>query len=254
MKRLPFMVVILFLASTLLGACAPKAPLKITVATDATFPPFESVNLDSKQVVGLDIDIMKAIADRANFEITWANASYESLLAGMAKCQYDAAISAIPITVELKQQMYFSDTYYAAGQVIVVKKGNTRINGRDTLANMTVGAQQKTSSATEIGNIPGVKFRPYFSFELAFNDLIFGTIDAVVADKPMAMSYVGKPANNLKLVGDEFAVEEFGIAVCNKKDELLKPINDALASLKGNGTLAKLIDKWVVKGGDQAAP
>jgi len=67
----------------------------------------------------------------------------------------------------------------------------------------------------------------------------------VVADKLLALSYVTVKPNNLKVAGDEFAAEQYGIAICNQRTDLLKKINDGLANVKADGTLGKLQRKWL---------
>lgn len=131
--------------------------------------------------------------------------------------------------------------------MVTVKSGNTTITGQDQLAGMTVGVQSKTTGETEVAKIQGAKMKSYPTFDLAFKDLTAGLIDAVVADKVTALAYVTLSPNSLKIVGSEFGMESYGIAVCNTKPDLLKKLNDALAALKADGTLASLNDKWLSK-------
>ena len=127
-----------------LGACAPKAtetpgypaageptsaptaypaaaPQTIRVATDATWPPFEIVDEATKEIVGYDIDLFNAIAEKANLKIEFINTPFDSVLSGMGTCQFDAAISAMTITEERQKSFDFSDPYINAGQVVVVQ-------------------------------------------------------------------------------------------------------------------------------------
>jgi polar amino acid transport system substrate-binding protein len=244
MKRLPIVIVVLWLAGMFLAACANKTPpVKVRFGTDATYPPFETVV--NKQITGFDIELMKAIAAKANLEVEFVNNGYPQVLAGMAECQFDGAISAIAVTDKLAEQMSFSDVYFSIGQVVVVKQGNITILGRDSLAGMTVGAQKGTTSASELEQINGVKARIYASPDLVFQDLINGLIDAVIADKMVALSFANQPSNQLKIVGDEFAIENYAIAICNQKPDLLKQVNDGLKAVKANGALTKLVKKWL---------
>ena len=218
---------------------------KLLVGTDATFPPFESLDVSKRKIVGLDVDLMNAIAARAGLQVEMVGTRYGAILEEIAQCQLSAGISAIPITDELKKQMLFSDPYFTNGQVVVVKKGNISITGRDTLDGMSVGAQKGTTSVDEVAQIPGVQPVSYPTAEFAFRDLAEGLIDAVVADKLLALSYVGVKANNLKIVGDEFSAESYGIAICNQQTDLLKKINAGLAAVKADGTLSKIQKKWL---------
>jgi len=246
LKKLPAIIITLLLTGSILAACSPAAtPLTVKVVTDASFPPFEDVDLNNRQIIGFDIELMKAVAVKANLEVTFENLGYDKLLTAMGSCQYDAAISAIPITDELKQKMLFSDPYYTVGQVVVVKTGNSAVSSKEQLAGLVVGAQKNTSSAAEVAKIAGATLKLYASVDLAYKDLIYGVIDAVVSDKPMALSYANTQANNLKIVGDEFAAENFGVAICSQKPDLLKRINDALAGAKNDGTINRLAQKWI---------
>ncbi|UCE97919.1 MAG: transporter substrate-binding domain-containing protein, partial [Dehalococcoidia bacterium] len=86
----------IFLIGVLLISILPscgKETLKVRIATDATWPPFEYVDEATMDIVGFDIDLIKAIADEAGLDIEIINVAWDPLLAGMAQCQYDAAIS-----------------------------------------------------------------------------------------------------------------------------------------------------------------
>ena len=154
-----------------LAGCSGKSG-KIQVATDATWPPFEMVDESSKEIVGFDIDLMKAIAEKQGLEVEFVNVNFDSLLAGMAQCQYDAAISAMSITEERKQSMAFSDPYFTAGQIVTVRKDNTDIKSKDDLVGKKVGAQIGTTGAIEAEAIPNVDYRGYDSVDLAFLDVL----------------------------------------------------------------------------------
>ena len=74
-------------------------------------------------------------------------------------------------------------------------------------------------------------------------------INAVVSDKAMALSYLNLKAANLKIAGGKFGVENYGIAVCNQNAELLKRVNVGLASVKADGPLNQLVEKWITNTG-----
>lgn len=248
MKRsLFFMLVILVAASMFLSACKGGAQ-KVRVATDATWPPFESVDEQTKQIVGFDIDLMNAIAKAGGFEVEFINVPWDSLLAGMAQCQYDAAISAMTITEERKQSFAFSDPYFAAGQIVAVQIGNTDITGKDSLSGKRVGVQNGTTGDIEVQKIPNVARTPYDDIALAFQDLMNGQVDAVVADNPLVLGYVGQNADKLKVVGEVFTDEYYGVAVCKTNTDLLNKINKGLAKVKADGLIEELTKKWISGG------
>nr|MBC7244693.1 transporter substrate-binding domain-containing protein [Chloroflexota bacterium] len=232
----------------------PKPKLKITVATDATWPPFEYVDETTKEFVGFDIDLMKAIAEAAGFEVEFVNVAWDPLLAGMATGQYDAAISAMTITEERAKQFDFSEPYYNAGQLIAVRIDDTRIKGPADLAGKVVGAQLGTTGAMEVEKIAGATLKNYDTIDQAFLDLINGQIDAVVADNPLVAGYVGKYAGKIKSVGEPFTEEFYGIAVKKNAPEILEAINKGLKAVKEKGLIAQLEEKWVKAAAPAPAP
>jgi polar amino acid transport system substrate-binding protein len=249
-KRFTLTLISVFiLASLVLGACASsgsQAPLK--VVTDASWPPFEMVNESTKALEGFDVDLIKAIADKESMNIDIQNVPFDPLLAGMGTCQYDIAISAITITSDRAQKMAFSDPYFEAGQIVSVSIDNTDITGPESLAGKTVAAQIGTTGAIEVQKISGATLKTYDDIGLAFQDLLNGQVDAVVADNPLAIGYVGKNAAKLKTVGKVFTDENYGIAVCKNKQDVLDKINKGLAAVKSEGFLDQLTQKWIESG------
>jgi len=245
MKRLFWFALIgVVLLSLVLAGCAP-APTKVRIATDATWPPFESVNEQTKEIEGFDIDLMNAIAERADLEIEFINVGWDALLAGMAQCQYDAAISAMTITEERKESFLFSDPYFEAGQIVTVHIDNTDINSKDDLGGKVVGAQIGTTGSFAVEEIEGATLKTYDDIGLAMQDLMNGQIDAVIADNPLAWEYEGKNPDKLKTVGEVFTGEFYGIAVCKTNTELVAKINAGLKAVKDEGLIEQFVEKWL---------
>jgi polar amino acid transport system substrate-binding protein len=245
MKRQYVVMIALLIASFLLGACSTGGGETVRVAMDATWPPFEYVDEQSKELVGFDVDLIKAIAEKEGLEIELVNVSWDPLLAGMAQCQYDAAISAMTITEERKENFNFSEPYFAAGQVVTVQLDNSDIAGKDSLTGKTVGAQLGTTGAIEAESMEGVTLKSYDDISLAFQDLMNGQIDAVIADNPLALGYVGQNPDKLKVVGEVFTDEYYGIAVCKTNTDLLEKLNSGLQKVQAEGLIDELVTKWI---------
>ncbi|MFA5079466.1 MAG: basic amino acid ABC transporter substrate-binding protein [Dehalococcoidia bacterium] len=248
MKKLIFLCVSLCVVITsLTAACAssPAAKTKLTVACDATWPPFEIVNEQTKELDGFGPELIRAVADRAGLDIELVNVGFDSVLAGVSQCQYDMAVSSITITDERKKTILFSDPYYLAGQIVTVRKDNDSITGKDDLAGKTIGGQIGTTGIIEANKIPGARVKTFDEVGFAFQDLMNGQVDAVIADYPVAMGYVVKNKETLKTVGPIFTDEYYGIAICKKNAYLVPRINAALKELKDEGFLDKLDQKWV---------
>jgi polar amino acid transport system substrate-binding protein len=247
MKRLILLgISILMLATLVFASCSSSGPTKIRVATDATWAPFEYVNDKTNQIEGFDIDLLNAIAAKENLDIEYINVSFDALLAGMAQGMYDCAISSITITADRQKDMLFSDPYFAAGQIITVQKSNTTITGKNTLTGQ-VGAQLGTTGAMEVAALIGVTLKTYDDIGLAYQDLMNGQIDAVVCDNPVALGYVGKNPNTLKIVGTAFTDENYGIAIAKGKTDLLAKINAGIAAVIKEGLVTQLSTKWLEK-------
>jgi len=245
MKRNIWIIVtILMLAAFALSACGGTEEAPLQVASDATWPPFEIIDEETKEIVGFDIDLMKAVAERAGLNIEIVNVGFDPLLAGIAECQYDMAISAITITAERSESMAFSVPYFAAGQMITVAIDNSDILGVDDLAGKTVGAQIGTTGAIEVDSIEGATLKTYDDVGLAFQDLLNGQIDAIVADNTLAIGYINQNSDALKAAGDTFTAEEYGIAVCIDNPELLAQVNTALNELIAEGFIEEISLTW----------
>jgi polar amino acid transport system substrate-binding protein len=233
--------------ATLASACGPAGPAakpKLIVACDATWPPFEIINEETKQIDGFGPELMRAVAAKAGLDIEFVNVGFDSVLAGISQCQYDMAVSSITITDERKRTIIFSDPYYLAGQIVTVR-ADSAVTGKDALAGKTIGGQIGTTGIIEAGRIPGAKVKTFDEVGFAFQDLINGQLDAVIADNPVALGYVNKNRDRLKTVGPIFTDEHFGIAICKKDAYLLPVVNAALRELKDEGFIDRLSKKWI---------
>jgi polar amino acid transport system substrate-binding protein len=248
MKKLIYLLVFGLVIISLLSfaSCGTKTEeaVKYTCATDATWKPFEYIDDQTKEIVGFDIDIMKAIAEKRELKIEFVNVAWDSLLAGMAQGTYDCAISSITITEDRKKDMLFSMPYFSAGQIVVVRKDNTDITGKDTLKGQ-VGVQLGTTGDIEVQKIKAATTKPYDDIGLAFQDLMNGQVEAVVCDNPVATLYVGQNSDKLKLAGAPFTDESYGIAVAKGKDELLTQINYGITWVKSIGVIDTARNKWL---------
>jgi polar amino acid transport system substrate-binding protein len=234
---------ILIFAALVFSACGTSG--KIVVATDASSIPFEYVNPQTGQIEGFDIDLLNAIAAETGLEIEYVDVNFDSLLAGMADCEYDAAISSITITEERSQQMLFSEPYFTAGQVVVVRKDNVDIKSKDNLVGKVVGVQVATTGNIEADKIAGAKVKQYDNVAQAYQDLIKGEIEAVIYDNSLAQYFINTNPDTLKAVGTLLTDENYGIAVCKNNRQLLNKINSGLKAVRDQGTVDSLFKKWI---------
>jgi polar amino acid transport system substrate-binding protein len=243
-KAAHFWFVPVVLAIFLLCSCQVNTR-KVRVVIDPIWPPFETLDERTGQPVGFDLDLMNGIAQKENLQIEYENAPFDSALSGIAQCQYDAAISAITVTENLKKTMLFSDPYFTAGQIVTVNIHTIDIQGNQDLAGKRIGALSGTAGAIEAKKIPNGDFSAYDTIDEAFLDLINGRLDAVISDHLTAIKFVGESPGEIKTVGPVFTDENYAVAVCNQQPDLLAKINQGLAAVKSDGELDELVKKWL---------
>ncbi len=220
----------------------------IVIATDATWPPMEYVDESSKEIVGFDVDLMKEIANAGNFNAEFKNTAWEGIFAGLAADKYDAVMSSVTITDERKESMDFSKPYINAGQILVVPQATKGVSTLEDMKGKIVAAQIGTTGSFEIEKVEGVKMKTYDEIGLAFEDLINGRIHGVVADTPVAADFALQNEDyreKLKIVGEPFTEEYYGIAVRKGNTEVLDLINKGLDGVLGTSTYENIEKKWL---------
>ena len=216
---------------------------EITVASNIAYPPFEFNK--NGQPTGFDIDLMKAVAKRADYKVDFQNVQFSGIIQGLSSGQYDAAISAMTITPERQQQVDFSDPYFNADQSLLVQKGSG-IESTGDLGEATVGVESGTTGALKAqdladqGKVGDV--RTFNSVTDAFNALDNGQVNAVINDFPVSQDRV-QQGKGLEIVQNIPTGEQYGIAF-PKDSELAQPMNEALNKIKKDGTYAKIYKKW----------
>ena len=231
-------------AALLLAGCGGGRPAnRILVATEAHYPPFEIVDA-SGEIVGFDVDLVRAAAREGGLEAEFVDQPFEGILPGLKQGKYDAAVSALTITEERAREVDFTDPYYEAGQVVAVREGEAGIRGREDLRGRTVAVQLATTGNTEADRIGGATVKTFKSAELAFLELLAGRADAVVNDEPTTLLFM-KEHPGLKTVGPVFTAERYGIAVRKERPDVRRALNDGLAKVRASGEYDRLKAKWI---------
>jgi polar amino acid transport system substrate-binding protein len=218
---------------------------KLIIASDCTWPPMEFVNTD-KEIVGYDIDFIRAVAKEGGFEVEIRNTAWDGIFASLGNGESDAVISSVTITEDRSKTMDFSLPYINAGQVLIVGIDSSAKTLAD-LADKEVGAQIGTTGAIEIDN-SDAELKTYDELGFAIEDLANGRIEGVVADTPIAADYVLQNDNykkTLMIVGDSFTDEYYGIAVKKGNTEVLDLINKGVKAVQDKGIDKELEDKWL---------
>jgi polar amino acid transport system substrate-binding protein len=239
------------------AAASAAAPRVLSVGTDAAYAPFESQN-EKGEIVGFDIDIVSAVAQKAGLEVKFVNTPWEGIFNALKQGDRDLLVSSITITDERKQSMDFSDPYFDAHQLIAVK-GDSKVARFDDLKALRVGVQTGTTGDETIAKLQGKNspnIKRYESTPLALKELEAGGIDAVVADNGVVVNYVANnAASKFRTVNDAaFVPERYGIAVKKGNAELLGKINQGLAAIRADGTYDRIYAKYLGLATPAAAP
>jgi polar amino acid transport system substrate-binding protein len=239
------------------AAGASAAARIYSVGTDAAYAPFESQN-EKGEIVGFDIDIVRAVAQKAGIEVQFVNTPWEGIFNALKQGDRDLLVSSITITDERKQSMDFSAPYFDAHQLIAVK-GDSKVARFDDLKALRVGVQTGTTGDETISKLQGKNstlIKRYESTPLALKELEAGGIDAVVADNGVVINYVANNgADRFKTVNDPaFVPEQYGIAVRKGNAELLARLNQGLAAIRGDGTYDRIYAKYLGLAAPAAAP
>ncbi len=218
---------------------------KIIIGTDATYPPMESLD-ENGHFVGIDIDIAKEIASDLGVQPDFRNISWEEIFNTLRAGEVDLIISSITITGERAQTMDFSDPYFNAGQVVVTTADKTEIiKGLENLAGKKVAVQTETTSEVEAKKYTDPSLVLTFdNYDLAKQALLAGNVDAIIIDYPAGIGMVARE-DNLKIIGEPFTQEFYGVAVKKGEQRLLEEINKTIRRLKRTGELKRIEEKWL---------
>jgi polar amino acid transport system substrate-binding protein len=230
------------------GSIYAAEQLKITVFTDATWPPMEMVD-KNKNIVGFEIDLFNEIAKEAGFMAEFKNTAWDGIFAAMKSNKYPntCALSSITINDERKKSYDFSDPYISINQVLIVLK-ILKVQSMNDMIGKKVGAQMSTTGAMEVKKSKGVVSKTYDEIGLAFADLDAGRIDGVVCDTPVARDYaLHKPEYKDKFkIGLEIQTkEQLGIMTKKGDKKVLDLINKGLKAVKAKGIDKQLEKKWL---------
>lgn len=216
---------------------------KLTMATNATFPPYE-MTTDAGTIEGIDVDTAQAIAEKLGLELQIDDMDFDAALLSVQQGKADIAMAGITVTDERMAVMSFSDSYATGIQSVIVPEGSD-ITSVDDLAGKKIGTQRGTTGylycTDDFGEENVIAYDNGLTAVQALNN---GQVDAVVIDNAPAQEFVA--ANpGLKILDTAYAQEDYAIGVAKGNTQLLDAINGALEELQADGTLQAIVDKYI---------
>ncbi len=221
----------------------------LEMATNAAFPPYEYK--DGDDYAGIDIEIAQAIADKLGMELKINDVDFGTIVGGVESGKFDMGIAGMTVTPDRLKSVNFSTSYATGIQVVIVKEGSDIKSVDDILTlGATIGVQQDTtgdiyaSADIEDDGFGADKVTQYKTGADAVQALLTDKVDCVIIDNEPAKSFVA--ANEgLVILETEYVVEDYAIAISKENEDLLNKINDILADMEADGSLQKIIDKYI---------
>ncbi|MEV4350193.1 ABC transporter substrate-binding protein [Actinoplanes sp. NPDC049596] len=232
-----------------------KSAGKLVIGTDSSYAPNEYLDTDGKTVIGFDVDLFNAVAQKLGLTTEWQSATFDSIIPGVGSDKYAVGVSSFTINADrLKEVNMIS--YFSAGTQWAAKKGAT-INPDDVcgkkIAVQTATVQvddlnARSKKCTDAGKAK-ITIDQYQKQSDATNAVNTGKDEAMLADSPIVAYAVKQTNGTLELVGDIYDSAPYGYVVAKDQTEFANVIGEAVKALIADGTYKTILDKWGVTAG-----
>jgi polar amino acid transport system substrate-binding protein len=240
------------------AALAAKVPQKIkdkgtlVVGSDASYAPNEFLDKDGTTVIGMDVDIFKAVAAKLGLKAQFQNAGFDTIILGVSSGKYDVGVSSFTINDERKKQVNMV-SYFSAGTQWATKKGIPKKVDPENACGLPIGVQKGTTQlddltarskkCTDAGK-PAIKPVIEQDQSKVTADLISGKADAMLADSPITLYAVKQTNNQLEPLGDIYDSAPYGFVVPKDETDFAQAIADALKATSTDGSYKAALEKW----------
>lgn len=243
------------------GSALPNLGGRTVVAvTGNDYVPLNFIDPATGEAVGWEYDAVNEICRRLNCVVDWQVTSWEAMIPAVVEGQFDVGMDGITITEERAQQVDFSVPYMTSQQFMLVRADEERFTTPEEFAadsELLVGAQAGTTgfytAVYEIldGDEANPRIVLFENFGASVQALLAGDVDLVLVDAASGRGYIGANPDQLKIVGDALASEDFGF-IFQKGSDLVAPFNAAIEAMKADGFTSALDDKWFYEYGAAA--
>lgn len=224
----------------------------IIAVTENAYTPLNFVDPQTGEGIGWEYDAFNEIAKRLNAKVDWQLSSWDTMIQAVKQGQYDVGMDGITINDERKEQVDFSVPYLVSEQFMLVRADEERFKNASEFAkddDLYFGAQPGTTNFYVAvydvldGDESNSRISLFETFGASVQALKSGDVDAVLMDATSARGYIGANPGAFKVVGDALGSEEFGF-IFTPGSDLVKPVNAAIESMRADGTLDALNQKW----------
>ncbi|MBE6799093.1 MAG: transporter substrate-binding domain-containing protein [Ruminococcaceae bacterium] len=263
MKKILSLVlcIVMVLGICAMAGCGKKEDNKLTMATNAAFPPYEYK--EGNGFAGIDVEIAGLIAEKLGMELEIVDIEFGAIVAGVQSGKYDMGMAGMTVTEDRKASVDFSNTYATGIQSVIVAGDSTYTSYEDFYTgfdaegnptgvkeNIKIGVQQDTTGDIYSSDVPAkwgfgeANVIRYKTGAEAIEALKSGKVTAVIIDNEPAKSFVASNPG-LKILDGAYTEEDYAICVSKENKELLEKINKALDELKAEGKIDAIVNKYI---------
>ena len=258
MKKIISLILVALMLVTMLAGCAGGSKDnalntvekgKLIMATNAAFPPYEFIEGDG--FAGIDVEIAEAIAEKLGLELEISDMEFDSIVESVKNGKADIGLAGMTITPERQEIVNFTTSYATGVQVIIVKEGSPITSVDDLFADgasHTIGVQRNTTgdlyTTWDLEDEGKATINRYSKGSEAVQALLTGKVDCVVIDNEPAKAFV-EANEGLVILDTEYVEEQYAAIVSKSNSELYDAVNKALNELIADGTVQKIIDKYI---------
>ncbi|MEU7933968.1 MULTISPECIES: ABC transporter substrate-binding protein [Micromonospora] len=252
-------------ADSALAAKVPdaiKADGVIKVGTDSTYAPAEFLDADGKTVVGFDIELFNAVAQKLGLKAEYESAPFDAILPGVGSGKYEVGVSSFTINAERMKTVNMV-SYFSAGTQWATKSGNpAKVDPENACGKkiaVQVGTVQldditaRSKKCTDAGK-PAITIDQYQAQSDATAAVVSGKDDAMLADSPVGAYAVKQSSGQLELLGDIYESAPYGYAVKKDQAAFAEVLKEAVAAVIADGSYEGALKKWGVEGGAITTP
>lgn len=226
--------------------CGTSFAKELRVGVDTSFVPFEFKGKDG-EYTGFDVDLWKAIAEKADLEYKLIPMDFNGLIPGLTTGNLDVALAAIFIKSSREKSIDFSHPYFRAGLKVMVRAENDDIDGPKDLKGKVVAVKTGTATVEYVDTLGAKKLVKFPNIDQAYMEVVSGGADAAVHDTPNVLYYIKQVGKDrVKAVGPDVKAAYYGIAF-PQGSELREKVNVALLELMESGKYDEIYKKWFGK-------
>lgn len=241
---LPLLLTSIGASADLLSDITARGDLKCAVYSDV--PPFSSPDVKTRQLVGMDVDLCTALAEKMGLKLTLVPTSVEARIAVIATGRADVLIANLAYTKTRGNQIQFSDPYYVAKEMLLVKKENADKTVAD-FKGKRISATKGTTSEQSI-HIKGGKAVTFQDAASAFLALEQNKVVGFVTNTMTGIKMISqakKDGVELAMIKEPMALEPIGVGMKRDEPALLNAVNTSLKTMVSDGTIDKIWDSWI---------